>query len=80
MWHNNIDYKYPSLTKEAIKSHASPGVQAVSDQSPELAEDLLERLLLQVEPGSSLDGELDEAAVEVRTAVSTSQTFQRTRE
>ena len=66
---------HSSLTKEPVKSHVGLGVEAVSDQSPELAEDLLKLLLLQVEPGSPLDGELDEAGVEVRTAVTTGSTF-----
>ena len=68
-------YKHSPLTKEPVKSHVGLGVEAVSDQSPELAEDLLELLLLQVEPGSSLDGELDEVGVKARTAVTTGPSF-----
>ena len=70
-----LQYKYSSLTEEPVKSHGSLGVEAEPDQCSELAEDLLELLLLQVEPGSSLDGKLDEAGVEARTAVTTGPTF-----
>ena len=57
------------LTEESIKSHGGLAVHAVSDQCPELAEDFLQLLLLQVEPGSSLDRELEEAAGSERRAV-----------
>ena len=68
---SHSQYKCSSLTEEPVKSHGSLGVEAEPDQCSELAEDLLELLLLQVEPGSSLDGKLDEA----RTAVTTGPTF-----
>ena len=51
------------------------GVQAVFGEGPELAEDLLQLLLLQVEPGPSLDGELDDTGGEVIAAVTRANTF-----
>ena len=63
------------LTEESIKSHAGLAVQAVSDQSPVLAEDFLQLFLLQVEPGSSLDRELEEAAGSERSSVTRVSTY-----
>ena len=53
----------------------SLGVQAEPGEGPELAENIQQLLLLQVEPGSSLDGELDDAGGEVIAAITRANTF-----
>ena len=53
----------------------SLGVQAEPGEGPELAENIQQLLLLQVEPGPSLDGELDDAGGEVIVAITRANTF-----
>ena len=78
LWINKsakYQYNNPSLTKVTVKSQLVLSVQTEVGESPELAEDLLQLLLLQVESGASLDGELDDAGGDVIVAVTRAKTF-----